>query len=210
MTKVKICGITNLEDAQLALKYGADSLGFNFFRGSPRYISPSEARAIVDALPTSSSNVGVFVDEPVEEVLNIAETVGLDGLQLHGDENMNYIAALRGGTRCFVVKAFRVSSSDSVISALEWDIDHPLFDSHSTQARGGTGIPFDWERFGAEISHSFPGTAYLAGGLNAENVAEAIRMVGPYAVDAASGVESSPGKKDPKKMAAFIERAKIA
>lgn len=210
MTFVKICGITNLKDAKAALNCGADELGFNFFSGSSRNLSRSSAREIVDQLPIGPKYIGVFVNEPIDDVLEIAEFVGLDGIQLHGDEDMAYVTEVQKRTNRFVVKAFRVTPSFFVGDALDWPLDFPLFDTHSSQKYGGTGETFDWDEFGTDIFLWFPDSAYLAGGLNPENVAEAIRTVRPYAVDVASGVESSPGKKDPRKLEAFIRNAKRA
>ena len=205
MTKIKICGITNLEDAKLALDLGADELGFNFYDQSKRYISPATARVIIDELPISNGSVGVFVNKPIDDILEIAEYVGLDGIQLHGDEDMTYVTELGKNTGKFVIKAFRVSSNFHVGDVLDWHMDFALFDTHSPHNYGGGGKVFDWEDFGADIYLWFPCNAYLAGGLNPENVGEGIRIVRPYAVDVASGVESSPGKKDAEKMRQFIE-----
>jgi phosphoribosylanthranilate isomerase len=210
MTKVKICGMTNLEDARQAIDSGADELGFNFYAQSPRYIAPDEARNIVDQLPIYSVNVGVFVNEPIDIVLNTAKLVGLDGIQLHGEEDIAYIRRLKELTRLFITKAFRVSPAFVVADALDWDADYHLFDTYSENESGGTGKVFDWVKFSTDIYRWFPGSAYLAGGLTPVNVANAIRIVKPYAVDVASGVESSPGKKDPKKIAVFIKAAKQA
>ncbi|PYS86830.1 MAG: N-(5'-phosphoribosyl)anthranilate isomerase [Acidobacteria bacterium] len=210
MTRVKICGLTNIDDAMLAVEYGADELGFNFYKGSKRYLSPQNTREIIDQLPISSGNVGVFVDEPIDSLLEIAEFVGLNGIQLHGDEDEVYIKTLRNRTKRFIVKAFRVVPNFLVGGVLDWPLDFPLFDTHSSHQYGGTGATFDWEEFGTDIYLWFPLTAYLAGGLNPDNVADAIRIVKPYAVDVASGVESQPGKKDPNKMKSFIENAKKA
>lgn len=210
MTLVKICGITNLEDAKAALNCGADELGFNFYAGSSRYLSPSSAREIIDQLPIGPRHIGVFVNETIDDVLDIADFVGLDGIQLHGDENVAYIEALRKRTKRFVVKAFRVTPDFDIGTVLDWPLDYPLFDSHSSNQYGGTGASFDWIEFGGDIDLWFPGIAYVAGGLNPDNVFSAIRLANPYAVDVASGVESSPGKKDPEKLEAFIRNAKSA
>ena len=210
MTLVKICGITNVEDAKATLHWGADQLGFNFYPGSSRYLSPSTAREIIDQLPIGPKYIGVFVNEPIETILDTAGFVGLDGIQLHGDEDMAYVTEIQKSTNLFLVKAFRVTSSFKIGDALDWSLDFPLFDTHSTQKYGGTGESFDWDEFGSDIFLWFPDSAYLAGGLTAENVADAVRAVRPYAVDVASGVESSPGKKDPKKLEAFIKNAKNA
>jgi phosphoribosylanthranilate isomerase len=208
--RVKICGITNLEDARAAFDSGADQLGLNFYEKSPRYISPDKARELVDSLPIGVETVGVFVNEPIKRVLDTAKHVGLDGIQLHGDEDNNYILELKKRTKLFVIKAFRVSKEFYVCDALDWNMDFPLFDTYSTDGRGGTGKSFDWKEVSTDIYLWFPFSAYLAGGLTPENVAEAVRIATPYAVDVASGVEVAPGKKDPKKVAAFIKAAKEA
>lgn len=210
MTLVKICGITNFEDAQHAVNCGADQLGFNFYAKSRRNISAQDARKIVGELPSSSGSVGVFVNEPIDSVLETAQFVGLDGIQLHGDEDKAYLIELSKRTKLFVIKVFHVSPTFEVIEAWDWKADYQLFDTYSTTERGGTGQTFDWENFGADIYLWVHCSAYLAGGLTPENVDEAVRTVRPYAVDVASGVESSPGKKDPEKVAAFIKAAKEA
>lgn len=211
MTKVKICGITNLEDALHAANCGADELGFNFYSGSKRYVAPQTARNIIDHFHFTSSKIGVFVNETLENVLAISALVGLDAIQLHGDEDIAYIKELRANAEGSpVIKAFRVTPTFRVDDALAWLSEYTLFDTHSAAQYGGTGESFDWDEFGREIVLWFPDNAYLAGGLNSENVADAIRIVQPYAVDVASGVESTPGKKDPKKVEAFIRNAKNA
>lgn len=210
ISKVKICGITNLEDALQAVECGADELGFNFYSSSQRYISPEKAGEIIARLPASAKSVGVFVNEPVESLLEIIQFADINMIQLHGDERITYITEVREKNRLPIIKAFRVDPTFSVDDALSWPIDFALFDTHSSQNYGGTGETFDWEHFGAEICLLFPKSAYLAGGLRPENVAEAIQTVRPYAVDVASGVESSPGKKDPNKVEEFIRNAKNA
>ena len=211
MTKVKICGITNLADAQQAVEANADELGFNFYEKSARYISPKEARKIIDRLPIGSRNIGVFVNDDIEKVLELVEFVGLDGIQLHGDEDNAYVRELQERTKLFVIKAFPVKSAYSVTNALDWNMTYPLFDTYSPKEFGGTGQKFDWDSVAIDIRLCFPYLAYLAGGLTPDNVAEAVRSVGMlYAVDVASGVESSPGIKDHDKIAAFIKAAKEA
>lgn len=210
MTKVKICGITNLEDAKNAMDCGADQLGFNFYKGSKRHLSPLNAREIIDELQGTSGNIGVFVNEPIESLLEIADFAGLNGIQLHGDEDIAYVTKLQKSTKRFIIKAFRVTPNFDIGTVLDWPVDFPLFDSHSSDQYGGTGATFDWDEVGFHIYIWFPCHAYLAGGLNSENVADAIRIANPYAVDVASGVESSPGKKDPQKVEAFIRNAKNA
>jgi len=209
--RVKICGITNLDDALHAIESGADELGFNFYKESPRYISPAEAKKIADKLPRRIIKIGVFVNESMEDVVQIAKLVGVNGIQLHGDESDLYILDLKEKTPCFVIKAFRVSPSFQAADALDWDMDYPLFDAYSPLEFGGTGQKLDWKNISNDLFVWFPNQAYLAGGLTSDNVAEAIQSVQLlYAVDVASGVESSPGKKDPEKVAAFIKAAKEA
>ena len=210
MTKVKICGITIFEDARFALDCGADELGFNFYTKSKRYIAPAAAAAIVEQLSIDTRTVGVFVNEPIETVLEISRSLGLQGVQLHGDEDKLYIRELLLNSMLFVIKAFRVAPGFVISSAVNWKATYELFDAFSPHERGGTGRSLDWEELGIEVQSWFPDSAYLAGGLTPDNVVSAIRMVRPYAVDVASGVESSPGKKDRNKLEAFIRNAKTA
>jgi phosphoribosylanthranilate isomerase len=210
MTKVKICGITIFEDARFALDCGADELGFNFYTKSKRYIAPAAAAAIVEQLSIDTRTVGVFVNEPIETVLEISRSLGLQGVQLHGDEDKLYIRELLLNSMLFVIKAFRVAPGFVISSAVNWKATYELFDAFSPHERGGTGLSLDWEELGIEVQSWFPDSAYLAGGLTPDNVVSAIRMVRPYAVDVASGVESSPGKKDRNKLEAFIRNAKTA
>jgi phosphoribosylanthranilate isomerase len=206
MTKVKICGITNLEDARHAVECGADMLGFNFYPRSKRYIEPEEARRIVDDLPISNGNVGVFVNEAPDRLLEIVEFVGVDSIQLHGDEDPGYVSRLE--TTKAVIKAIRPRSFTEACYGLDFDCDAVLIDGFSDTEYGGSGTNANWKH--AEAIWGMVPMLYLAGGLTPDNVAEAIRTVEPYAVDVASGVESSPGKKDPAKVAAFIKAAKEA
>lgn len=210
MTRVKICGITNAEDAIHASNCGADELGFNFYAGSKRYVKPDSAREIIGRLTVPCAKVGVFVNESMEKILAISDAVGLDVIQLHGDEDAKFTADLGKRTERMIIKAFRIAPGFDIEIASEWPCDFPLFDSHSPNEYGGTGVPFDLEEFGFQIYFTLPGSAYIAGGLNPDNVAEAIQMTFPYAVDVASGVESAPGKKDTKKVEAFINNAKNA
>ena len=207
-TRVKICGITNLEDAQHAVESGADELGFNFYEKSPRYISPQNARAITDKLPSSVFKVGVFVGESIDKILKTSEIAGLDAIQLHGDESYEYVTELHSRTKIEIIKAVRVDPDFDWSNAMDFDAHAILFDGFSNDEYGGSGNRFDW-KIAADAIVMIP-YLYLAGGLSADNVAEAIKIVRPYAVDVASGVESSPGKKDPEKVAAFIKAAKEA
>ena len=210
MTKVKICGITNIEDARQSFESGADQIGLNFYPKSVRYIPPDEARRLVESLPEGWESIGVFVNETIDTVLETADHVGLAGIQLHGDEDAQYVRDLTQQTSLFIIKAFCVSPLFGVSDALEWKVRYQLFDTYSPNGRGGTGKTFDWKNMGVHINQYFPYSAYLAGGLTPENVKQAIRDVKPYAVDVASGVEASPGKKDPNKVASFIKAAKEA
>lgn len=204
MTRVKICGITNLEDALYAVDCGADELGVNFYRGSKRYIEPQVARKIAIALPKTTNLVGVFVNEPINDVIEISNLVGLDGIQLHGDEDFRYVDRVVLEKCAFVIKALRVSAGFVIEDAMDWTADQILLDGDSSGEYGGTGTRFDWE-IAKDFSLLFPRYLYLAGGLTPTNVADAIGIVRPFAVDVASGVESSPGKKDPRKVEAFLE-----
>jgi len=208
MVKVKICGITNWGDARQAIESGADLLGFNFVATSPRYVTPAKARRMVKKLPRKISAVGVFENMPEETMLEIARSVGLDQLQLHGDETPAMVARLAGSNRrrLRVIKALRVKKS---FRAGQLDAykraDAILLDAYSRKARGGTGKTFDWQAARRAKGH---GRIILAGGLTPENVAEAIRAARPYAVDVCSGVESRPGKKDARRMRNLVNAVK--
>jgi phosphoribosylanthranilate isomerase len=196
---VKICGITNWTDARRAIENGADFLGFNFYPGSPRYIPPGKARAIVQRLPKGVAAVGVFVNEPEEKMLGIARSVGLDYLQLHGDETPELVAHLR--RELPVIKAVRVRRPFRAAQVSRYrGADALLLDGFDRRLRGGTGKTFDWKL--ARRARSY-GNIFVAGGLAPENVGEAIRVAEPYAVDVSSGVEATPGKKDPARLKAF-------
>lgn len=208
MTKVKICGITNLEDALLSVKFGADALGFNFYERSPRYVSPSDAESIVERMKAPIIKFGVFVNETIEEILDAEFISEIDVIQLHGDETPEFVARLRKETDAKIVKAFRVSDAFDIGLVNDYEVDAILLDSFSASEHGGTGNKFDWEltrKVAANVEF-----LYLAGGLNPNNVADAIKSVQPFAVDVASGVELSKRKKDPKKLEAFIKNAKDA
>jgi len=198
MTYVKICGITTQDDAVLASRLGADAIGLNFVRSSPRFIDPAAAREIVKVSGVNADWVGVFVNESIETILEIAETVHLNGVQLHGDETPEFTASLAKKTGLKVIKAFRISTSFDAIVINDYKVNAVLLDSFSDAGHGGTGEKFDWEIAKALArSHEY---LYLAGGLNPENICEAIKAVHPYAVDVCSGVESIKGRKDPEKM----------
>jgi phosphoribosylanthranilate isomerase len=204
--KVKICGITNWADAKRAADAGADFLGFNFYRLSPRYISPAKARQIVGRLPKRVRAVGVFVNEREEKMLDIARTIGLDMLQLHGDESPSEVASLR--RRLPVIKAVRAGKSFRPAQLAKFKrASAILLDGFDRRLRGGTGKTFDWR-----VAHRAKRYAriFLAGGLTPENIGDAIRTAEPYAVDVCSGVEAKPGKKDPKRMRALTHAVEAA
>lgn len=208
MVKVKICGITNLEDARHAFRCGADMLGFNFYLESPRYISPESSRSIIDQIGSKVRTVGVFVNEEIERIYEITLASHIDTIQLHGDEPIDHELGIHVWTGLDIIKAIRTSGPfDARWLNSEYDASI-LVDGSSPGLFGGTGEMADWAK-SKEIAAENP-RVYLAGGLNSNNVADAIRVVRPYAVDVASGVESSPGKKDPKKVEAFIKNAKDA
>lgn len=200
MTRVKICGLTRLEDALLAARLGADALGFNFWPGSRRYVDPDAARAIVDRLPPFVTAVGVFVNQPPTEVLAIAARAGVVAVQLHGDEGWEDV----NGYPIPAVKALRLAGRESLADLHRYRVRAFLLDAPS-DGFGGSGRTCDWA-LAREVAERVP--VVLAGGLGPENVAEAIRAVRPYAVDVASGVESSPGVKDPDRLRRFLARAR--
>jgi phosphoribosylanthranilate isomerase len=206
MTKVKICGITNLEDALLSADFGADALGFNFYPGSTRYIDEGRAESIVERLTKPILKVGIFVNQTIEDIIDAEGIAELDLLQLHGNESPAFVTELRTRTDAKIIKAFRVGPDFDVKTVNEYRVDGVLLDSFSGHVWGGSGESFDWKT--AKAVRDLVPELYLAGGLSPENVAEAIATVHPYAVDVASRVESTPGKKDPKKLEAFIRNAK--
>ena len=208
MTKIKICGITNLKDARLSVEAGADALGFNFFDRSPRYVSPADAEEIIGRLDTGVSKVGVFVNESIENIAAIVDAAGLDAVQLHGDESTSFVDELRKRLDCDLIKAFRVSGTFRPEVTLDYNVHGILLDGFSKDSRGGTGETFDWDV--AKLVGTLVGQLWLAGGLTPGNVRLAIAEVGPYAVDACSSIESRPGIKDETKLRKFISEAKSA
>ena len=202
MVKVKICGITNVRDARAVVRLGADALGFNFYAPSPRYIRPERARAIIAALPPFVAKVGVFVNEDVDKVNEIVQLCGLDVVQLHGDESPRNVERVRVAQR---IKGVRVADEDDIALCRRYRVDAYLLDAFVPGMPGGTGETFNWRL--AREARQF-GPVILAGGLNPDNIEDAIRSAQPYAVDVASGVESEPGVKDRDLVEAFILRAK--
>jgi phosphoribosylanthranilate isomerase len=200
MVKVKICGITNWSDARGAVEAGADFLGFNFYRESSRYIAPVAARRIVQRLPEKVASVGVFVNEAEPEMLAIARRVGLDYVQLHGDETAEVVSRMRRSIR--VIKAIRVRESFHVAELANFKgASSILLDGFDAQLRGGTGKSFNWK---LAKSAGRKRQIFLAGGLTPENAAEAVSAARPFAIDVCSGVESRPGKKDVARMRALV------
>ena len=198
--RVKVCGIMTYEDAAMALDCGVDALGFNFYRPSPRYIDPADARAIVRRLPPLVTTVGVFVNvaQPAG-VSEIAHLAGIRVLQLHGDETAEYCSRLADWT---LIKALRIGDQGVDADLRAYPVQAFLLDARHDHLFGGTGKTFDWS-----FSHAVRAVrpVILAGGLEPSNVADAIRMVEPYGVDVCSGVESVPGKKDSFKLKAFMD-----
>jgi phosphoribosylanthranilate isomerase len=202
MIRIKICGITNIEDALAAVDYGADALGFVFFEKSPRYITPEKAKEIVSYLPPFITTIGVFVNEETEKIKEVLEFTGIDVLQLHGDEQPD---SCRTWHR--VIKAFRVRDFTDLKPLEKYRCSAILLDTYCPESFGGTGQMFNWD---IAVEAKRFGRIVLSGGLNPDNIEKAIRWVRPYAVDVSSGVEEKKGKKDLKKMKAFIETAKAA
>lgn len=201
MTKVKICGITTVEDAHMAIEAGADALGFVFYDKSPRNILPERAAEIIGSLPPFIHVVGLFVHAQLDFVNATADRCRLDIVQLHGDESREFCSRVNRRA----IKAFRVKDITSLDRMEEYRVAGYLLDAYSPKAFGGTGITFNWDT--AVVAKKF-GPIILAGGLTPDNVTEAIGHVSPYGVDVSSGVESAPGVKDPAKVRDFIKRAK--
>jgi phosphoribosylanthranilate isomerase len=232
MFQIKICGITNKNDALAAVEVGADALGMNFFPKSPRFIAPETAAGIIETLPREILKVGLFVNESAETVAKTFDALGLDLIQLHGDELPGYLLQL--GNRP-VMKAFRLTRAglppiESYHHSIDFqpvaesrtgfqpvmekrqvgNLSYVLLDSHVEGIYGGSGVPADWELCAKFTRNPLNVPLVLAGGLTPANVAQAIRTVRPAAVDTASGVETSPGRKDRSLMAAFVENARAA
>lgn len=199
--RVKVCGITTTEDALHAIACGADALGFVFYSKSSRYLPPQRAAAIIKQLPPFVSIVGLFVNEEPSQIQEAIELCGLDIVQLHGDETP--CQCTFDGVK--VIKALRLRSADDLVGLESYPVSALLLDAWVEGAYGGTGKLGCWD-LAAQVALRFP--VILAGGLNADNVDEAVRAVQPYAVDVSSGVELSPGCKDPLLVKTFITNAK--
>jgi phosphoribosylanthranilate isomerase len=206
MVRVKICGVTNIEDALLAAELGADAIGLNFYSESPRCISPFTAGKIIGQLPPFVSSIGIFVNWEAAPVIALAAALRLSAVQLHGDESRKLAAQVARKVR--VIKAFRIGHESPLPAFSKYRHTSAfLLDAATAGKFGGTGEQTDWSRAAAAAkSHRI----ILAGGLTPENVAEAIRLVRPHAVDVASGVESRPGRKDPAKLRAFLNEVSRA
>lgn len=203
-TKVKICGLTTLEDARFVSGALADYLGFIFYPESPRYVDPAKAGAIINWLE-GPGKVGVFVNQPLDDVNSIAKQTGVDYVQLHGNESPDYCSLVEKP----IIKVFHVSSEttrDDLVEQIDPYMEHVeffLFDTKVDGKWGGTGQTFDWNIL-KEISNEKP--FFLSGGLNPENIEDAIQKVQPYAVDLSSGLEESPGLKDFDKIELFFDK----
>ena len=198
-TKVKICGITSVADAQTAAEAGADMIGLMFYEGSPRHITLPQAVEISRSLPPFVQRVGVFVNPEPAQVMEAITACGLNLLQFHGDEPSEFCTQFG----LMSVKALRVRDAASIAALEQYQTEAFLLDAYSKAGLGGTGERFNWDL--AVEAQKFGKPIFLAGGLTPENVADAVRQVRPFAVDVSSGVESSPGKKDAAKVKAFIE-----
>jgi phosphoribosylanthranilate isomerase len=203
-TRIKVCGVTRPEDAHRAVTLGVDALGFVFWPRSPRCVTAAQAAAITSTLPPMICTVGVFVDQPLEDIRRIAAEVGLGAVQLHGDEPRDSWRGVPG----VCIKAVGAGAGFDPASIAAWPAEvHPLVDALDPVRRGGTGRPADWAA-AAAIARVRP--TLLAGGLDAANVGDAIARVRPYAVDVSSGVERSPGIKDPSRLRAFVQAVAAA
>ncbi len=203
-TRVKICGITNREDAELCVDEGADALGFVLYDKSPRSVDLLEAMDIIKALPPFVTSVAVVVDKSLEGLIEAVKTAGFDAVQLHGTEDVEYVRALKKELPATkIIKAFRVRNTDSLADMEYYDVSAYLLDAYDDGLYGGTGKTFNWDVAGAALTF---GRIILAGGLSAENIKEAIETVHPDAVDLSSGLEREPGRKDPEKVKEFFKR----
>jgi phosphoribosylanthranilate isomerase len=205
--KIKFCGITTMRDAERAAAAGAWAVGLNFWPGSPRRCDPAIAAEIAGALKRRLEIAGVFVNPSLDELAWRADSVGLTMVQLHGDEGPAFCAEAARRTGCKVIKAMRVRSRADIQALSSFHTDYHLLDSYAPGLPGGTGETFAWELARA---HRGPVPVILSGGLNPDNVGEAIAAVRPFAVDVASGVETTPGHKDPDKLLAFVAAVRAA
>jgi phosphoribosylanthranilate isomerase len=201
MTKVKICGITRLEDAELAIAHGAWALGFLLWPPSKRFVDPAVAAGITRVVRRKVETVGVFVNQPLDEIADRVDILGLTHVQLHGDEGPSFCTAVAQRTGAKVIKALRIGHAADIRDSERFHTDYHLLDTAQHGSFGGTGATWDWALV-KQRRAKVP--LILSGGLTPENVAAGIDAVRPYAVDVASGVEASPGVKDPTKLEAFF------
>jgi phosphoribosylanthranilate isomerase len=201
MTKVKVCGITRLEDAELAIGHGAWALGFILWPPSKRHVAPAVAAGITRQVRRKVETVGVFVNQPLDEIADAVDILGLSHVQLHGDEGPSFCTAVAQRTGAKVIKALRIGHAADIRDSERFHTDFHLLDTAKAGAYGGTGETWDWTLLKQRRSKV---PLLLSGGLTSENVAEAIATVKPWGVDVASGVEASPGIKDPAKLEAFL------
>jgi len=204
MTKIKLCGITNYEDAKNAIGLGADFLGFNFYSKSPRFIDYGKANEIIGKINGNSKIVGVFANEPIEKIKEIDEICNLDLIQLSGDETAQYVKQLKKSINKKIIKCFHINQPISIKKINNYKYDYLMLDSFKNGFYGGTGSSFDLDIIKAIDNKKL----FLAGGLNDKNVKTAIKKINPFAVDVCSGIESKPGKKDFNKMKQFMEAAR--
>lgn len=204
MTQVKICGITNSQDAFAAIECGAAALGFIFYPPSPRYVKPEDAKKVISSLPDKMVKVGVFVNEKQEEIKRVIEFCALDMIQLHGDESMEFCHNFPAS---IIIKAIELNNYDDVTRALDYNVSAIMIDRRHAGLYGGTGKTSNWD-LACSIKNKKP--LILSGGLNTENVAEALKTVAPNALDINSGIEKAPGVKDHTKLAQILEIIRAA
>ncbi|MGD9126417.1 MAG: phosphoribosylanthranilate isomerase [Planctomycetia bacterium] len=216
LLKIKICGITTPEDGLMVAEAGADAVGLNFYEPSPRYVTPERAIKITNVLPGHMIRIALFVNASIEQIFQVADQVPLDAIQLHGDETPEFLQQLHEKGIRRIVRAFRLGPDGlgpvleylEACRHLEASPDMVILDSYCSGEYGGTGQTTDWEAAAQFAQLKDRPQLLLAGGLSPENVAEAIRHVRPDGVDTASGVESSPGRKDPELVREFIAQVK--
>ena len=200
MIFTKVCGITNSKDALASVSSGASALGFIFYPGSERFIEPKIAKEIIEKLPKKVFKVGVFVNQKKQEVVDLIDELALDAIQLHGDESPKYIINFK----CFVIKAIRIKSSQSIRNLNKYNADAFLFDTYSEHQFGGTGKVFQWELLNGLSDLRI----ILSGGLNINNISDALKTINPNGIDVNSGIELFPGKKDKQKINNFFKKLK--
>ena len=205
MTRIKICGITNLDDGLEAIAAGVDALGFVFVPNTPRYITPSQAKLVIKQLPPFITNVGLFVDSEIDEIEDIVNHCKLDAVQLHGNESPEMCSQISLQTK--VIKSFHVKKELQVLrnEIANYRVAAYLLDTFIKGKAGGTGQTFDWR-----IAEGLSQRIILAGGLTPDNIGTAIAQLQPYGVDVSSGVEKSPGKKDTNKIYSFVRQVRKA